>query len=116
MTRSIRSILAAILLGGLPGAALAQGNGCNPPPAGLDINTWFTLCQAEINYAYQYYNQGLQWQSFVPAMYRLYVIASSGGGGGQSTACAPDGQTYCNSSGWQMTCTNGQWLTGAVQC
>ena len=104
--------VAIVLLAALPLTADAQSM-CNPPPPGLDYNTWFSVCQSEINFEFQTRQHNLPWERFVPELYNLYINYVEPY---QPTACSPDGQTYCNSSGWQMTCTNGQWLTGAVQC
>lgn len=116
MIRSCLTAAAFVLMVAMPAAAQTS---CSPPPPGLDMQTWFNACQPQINYTFQTTNHGLPWESFVPALYQMYLLAGGGGGGGgggQSAPCSPDGQTYCNASGWQMTCTNGQWLTGAVQC
>ena len=110
---NLRSGLVAVICGLAP-PALAD---CNPPPTGLGPEQWYSLCIVEIQNTYQQYGAGWDYQMFVTTLYQTYVQASLGVGiGGQSTACAPDGQSYCNSSGWLMTCTNGQWLTGAVNC
>ena len=106
-----RSILVALFcLGAVP--ALAN---CNPPPVGLGPDQWYYLCTNEIQYAYQQLGAGWEYQSFVGALYQEYLRASVPGPG-HMQQCSPDGQSYCNASGWLMTCTNGQWLTGAVNC
>ena len=91
---------------------------CNPPAPGLGPDQWYYICTNEIDYAYRRYGQGWDFESYVAALYQAYVRASLSynSRGAQNSICSPDGQSYCNSSGWLMTCTNGQWLTGAVNC
>ncbi len=116
MSRRIIALLAFLLL---PTTAFAD---CNPPPPGLSINQWANLCENEINYYYNAYGGGMNYDYFVENLYGMYVNASQGGGGGGGggvtpmAQCSPEGSTQCNSSGWQYTCTNGQWLTGSVRC
>jgi hypothetical protein len=93
---------------------------CQPPPPGLGPQDWYALCTNEINWMYQNQNPGgLDYDTYVSAVYAAYVQASLGGGGASGLVggqCSPDGTTMCNSSGWLQTCAGGIWTTGATQC
>ena len=111
--------LAFAVLACLLGSATAALADCNPPPPGLSFDQWTNLCTDEIANAYQLYGGAMDQDYFIGSLYDLYQSASQGGGNGGATpmaACSPEGETQCNSSGWLYTCTNGQWLTGAVKC
>lgn len=102
------------------GSATAAEANCNPPPPGLSINQWAYVCQNEIDNAYQMYGGGMDYNYFVQGLYGMYLNPPqqgySNGGVTPLAQCAPEGSTQCNSSGWLYTCTNGQWMTGSVQC
>lgn len=101
------------------GSATAALADCNPPPPGLSINQWADLCTNEIENAYQLYGGGMDYDTFVENLYGMYQNPPQptyNGGVTPMASCAPEGATQCNSSGWQYTCTNGQWLTGSVKC
>ena len=79
------------------------------------------VCENEIDYAYQMYGGGMDYNYFVEGLYGMYANPPQQGGysnGGVTplAQCAPDGSTQCNSSGWLYTCTNGKWMTGSTQC
>jgi hypothetical protein len=96
---------------------------CQPPPPGLGPEDWYALCTNEIGWLFQNQNPGgLNYETYVDALYTAYVQASIGGGGGGGgsglvgSACAPEGATLCNSSHWLQTCVGLIWTTGATQC
>jgi hypothetical protein len=101
--------------------ALAQTS-CNPPPPGLSFAQWSGACQAEIAQAYQLLGNGQDFTVFVGGLYQLYVQATinpqpAPGGAPQATGpCSLAGQTFCNGSGWLLTCNGQQWLTGTQRC
>ena len=113
MQRFVFAVLACLF-----GSATAALAACNPPPPGLSVDQWTYVCSNEIDSAYQIYGGGTDYNYFVESLYGMYLNAASGGGGGVTpmAQCAPEGSTTCNSPGWLYTCTNGQWLTGAVKC
>jgi hypothetical protein len=63
--KTLRAFL--VLLGLAASPALAN---CNPPPPGLDFNSWLALCPAEIDYAYQVFGAGIDPTIFVQSLYR----------------------------------------------
>jgi hypothetical protein len=110
-----------IVLAGLMLITPAAFADCQPPPPGLSFQAWQELCSNEITNAYQRFGAGMDYSVFVPSLYQMYVQASSGGAGAGGVPyatgpCSSPGQTYCNASGWLLTCNGSQWLTGAVQC
>ncbi len=113
MSRFVFAVVACLL-----GSASAAQTDCNPPPPGLSFEQWTQACPREIDYAYQMFGGGMDYDYFVESLYSLYLNPPQQGYGGVTpmAACSPDGATQCNSSGWLYTCTNGQWLTGSVKC
>ncbi len=107
MPRRIIALIAFMLFSS---AALAAD--CRPPPNGLSFDQWANLCTNEIDYAYQLYGGGMDYDAFMQSLYGMYLNPPSQ----TPAACSPEGATQCNSSGWLYTCTNGQWLTGSVKC
>ena len=94
------------VLAGLLGSATAALTDCNPPPPGLSINQWADVCTTEINYAYQRYGGGMDFNYFVESLYGMYQNPPPLGGNSGITpmaSCAPEGITQCNSSGWLYT-------------
>ena len=112
-----RFIIAFLI--GLIGSTAFAGPYCNPPAPGMSFDQWDSVCAEEIDYAYQVYGGGMNYDYFVENLYGMYLNPPQqqyNGGVTPMAQCSPEGSTQCNSSGWLYTCTNGQWLTGSVKC
>jgi hypothetical protein len=114
MSRFVLTAIACLIA-----CAASAGPYCRPPPPGLSFDDWANACVEEIDYAYQMYGGGMDYDYFVENLYGMYLNPPQPAYNGGVTPlgqCAPEGATQCNSSGWLYTCTNGQWLTGSVKC